>query len=100
MFSRKAEPRKEKLYVKLSSHKAVFLVTGEAKKSKYSYGVPIIPLHGYYYVAKLKRKMSVQELKQYYVILNVNEEDADALKGRKLVVLGYNDDEVLVAEKG
>jgi|GEM_PF-3356230 len=44
--------------------------------------------------------MSVQELKQYYVILNVNEEDADALKGRKLVVLGYNDDEVLVAEKG
>jgi len=29
-------------------------------------------------------------------VLNIDEEDADALKGKKVVVLGYNDNEMLV----
>jgi phosphotransferase system HPr-like phosphotransfer protein len=83
-------------YVWLSSHKAIFIITGEPRESKYSYSVPIIPLHGIYYSSKDKRKYTAKELSDYFVVLNIDEEDADALKGKKVVVLGYNDNEMLV----
>ncbi len=36
--------KKETKYVWLISNKAIFLITGDPKESKYSYGIPIIPL--------------------------------------------------------
>ena len=93
---RQKSDRKKVKYVWISSKKAVFLVTGEPRESKYSYSVPIIPLHGIYYSSKDKRKYTAKELSDYFVVLNIDEEDADALKGKKVVVLGYNDNEMLV----
>ena len=92
---RPKDDRKKVKYVYLSSKKAVFLVTGEPRESKYSYSVPIIPLHGIYYSSKDKRKYTAKELSEYYVVLNIDEEDADALKGKKIVVMGYNESETL-----
>jgi hypothetical protein len=83
-------------YVYLSSKKVVFIVTGEPKGGKYGYGVPIIPVHGVYYSSKDKRKYTAKELGDYYIILNIDKEDVDAIKGKKLVVMGYKDNEVLV----
>jgi len=88
--------RKTAKYVYLSSRKAVFLVTGEARQNKYNYSLPIIPLHGIYYSAKDKRKYTARELSDYYIILNIEEEDADALEGKKVVVMGYDESETLV----
>ena len=88
--------RKKAKYVYLSSKKAVFLVTGNPRENKYSFSVPIVPLHGIYYSSKDKRKYTAKELSDYFVVLNIDEEDADALKGKKVVVLGYNDNEMLV----
>ena len=79
----------------LSSKKAIFIITGEPRESKYSYSVPIIPLHGIYYSSKDKRKYTAKELSDYFVVLNIDKDDADALKGKKIVVLGYNEDETL-----
>jgi hypothetical protein len=90
----KGDQKKVK-YVYLSSKKAVFLVTGDIKKSKYSYSVPIIPLHGIYYSSKEKRKYTAKELVGYFVVLNIDEEDANVLKGKKIVVLGYSENEAL-----
>jgi hypothetical protein len=87
--------RKKVKYVYLSSKKAVFIITGEPRESKYSYSVPIIPLHGIYYSSKDKRKYTAKELSDYYVVLNIDKDDADALKGKKIVVLGYNESETL-----
>jgi len=87
--------RRELKYVWLSSKKAVFLVTGEPRENKYSYSIPIIPLHGLYYSSKDKRKYTAKELSEYYVFLNIDKDDVDALKGKKVVVLGYNESEIL-----
>jgi hypothetical protein len=87
-------------YVWLLSKKAVFLVTGEPRKSKYSYSVPIIPLQGLYYSSKDKRKYTAKELNDYYVMLNIDKDDADALKGKKVVVMGYNESETLFVPGG
>ena len=87
--------RKKAKYIYLSSKKAVFLVTGEPRESKYSYSVPIIPLHGFYYSSKDKRKYNAKELVDYFVVLNIDKEDADVLRGKKIVVLGYNEHEAL-----
>jgi len=92
--------RKTAKYVYLSSHKAVFIITGEARQNKYNYSLPIIPLHGIYYSSREKRKYTAKELADYYVVLNVDEEDADALKGKKVVVLGYDESETLVIADG
>ena len=90
--------RKPVKYVYLASKKAVFLVTGEPKEARYSYGVPIIPLHGYYKADG--KKFTAKDLADYYVVLNLDKDDGlvDAIKeGVRLVVLGYKeDDEVLV----
>ena len=88
--------KKQVKYVYLSSKKAVFIITGEPRESKYSYSVPIIPLHGIYYSSKDKRKYTAKELGDYFVVLNIDEEDADALKGKKVVVMGYNESETLL----
>ena len=88
--------KKEVKYVYLYSRKAVFLITGQPRKNKYSYGVPIIPLHGIYYSSKDKHKYTAKELSEYYVVLNIDAEDADVLRGKKVVVLGYDDNEMLV----
>ncbi|PVU75456.1 hypothetical protein DDW11_02710 [Sulfolobus sp. SCGC AB-777_G06] len=92
--SEKGDQKKVK-YVYLSSKKAVFLVTGEPRESEYSYAVPIIPLHGIYYSTKDKRKYKAKELSDFYVMLNIDKDDADALKGINIVVLGYNENETL-----
>jgi len=92
---RPKDDRKKVKYVYLSSKKAIFLVTGEPRESKYSYSVPIIPLHGLYYSSKDKRKYTAKELVDYFVVLNIDKEDADALRGKKIVVLGYSENEAL-----
>ena len=88
--------RKTAKYVYLSSRKAVFIITGEARQNKYNYSLPIIPLHGIYYSSREKRKYTARELSDYYVILNIDAEDTDALKGKKIVVMGYDESETLV----
>ena len=87
-------------YVYLASKKAAFLVVGEPFESKYSYGVPIIPLHGYYRADG--QKYAAKDLSDYHVVLNLDKDDGlvDAIKeGAKVVVLGYSDDEVLVVDE-
>ena len=91
--------RKPVKYVYLASKKAVFLVTGGPKESKYSYGVPIIPLHGYFKADG--KKYAAKDLADYYVILNLDKDDGlvdEIRNGVKLVAVGYKEDEVLVVE--
>ena len=85
-------------YVYLASKKAVFLVVDEPKKSKYSYGVPIVPLHGFY-KAKDGKKYTAKDLSDYYVVLNLDKDDGlvdEIRNGVKLVVVGYKEGEVFV----
>jgi hypothetical protein len=89
------DERKKAKYVYLYSKKAVFLVTGEPRKNKYSYGVPIIPLQGFYLSSKDRHIYTANELNGYFVVLNIDEEDAEVLRGKKVVVMGYNEDETL-----
>jgi hypothetical protein len=89
-------------YVYLASGKAVFLVTGEPRESKYSYGVPIIPLYGKYR-AKDGKVYDAEELRGKRVVLNVDKNDGliDEIRKRvKLVAIGYAEDEVLAVEDG
>jgi hypothetical protein len=89
--------RKKVKYVWLSSHKAIFIITGEVKESKYSYGVPIIPLHGYY--RSNGKSYTAKELSDYYVILNLPKDaDIDELRGKKVVILGYDQDALYIGE--
>ena len=86
-------------YVWLSSHKAIFIITGESRESKYSYSMPIIPLHGIYYSSKDKRKYTAKELSDYFVVLNVPKDaDIDELKGKRVVILGYDEDALYIDE--
>ena len=88
--------RRDVKYVWLWSKKAVFIITGEPRENKYSYSVPIIPLHGIYYSSKDKRKYTAKELSEYYVFLNIDKDDADVLKGKQVVVMCYDASEMLV----
>jgi hypothetical protein len=89
--------RNKIIYVWLSSHKAIFIVTGEPKESKYSYGVPIIPLHGYY--KSKKKSYTAFELRDYYVVLNLPKDaDIKGLKGKRVVIMGYDKDELYIDE--
>jgi hypothetical protein len=89
--------RKKVKYVWVSSRKAIFIITGEVKESKYSYGIPIIPLHGYY--RSKGKSHTAKELSDYYVVLNLPKEaDIDELKGKRVVILGYDKDALYIDE--
>jgi hypothetical protein len=89
--------RKKVKYVWLSSKKAIYIITGEPRESKYSYGVPIIPLHGYYKSGK--ESYTAKELSDYYVILNLPKDaDIDGLKEKRVVIMGYDKDEIYINE--
>ncbi len=78
--------RKKAKYVYLSSKKAIFIITGEPKESKYSYGVPIIPLHGYYRADG--KSYTAKELSDYFIVLNLPKDaDIDELKGKRVVII-------------
>jgi hypothetical protein len=82
-------------YVWLSSHKAIFIITGEPRESKYSYGIPIIPLHGYYKANG--ESYTAKELSEYFVVLNLPKDaDVDALRGKRVVILGYDQDALYI----
>jgi len=82
-------------YVYLSSKKAIFIITGEVKESKYSYGVPIIPLHGYYKANG--ESYTAKELSEYFVVLNLPKDaDISELKGKRVVILGYDQDALYI----
>ena len=90
-----AKQKKETKYVWLLSNKAVFLVTGDPKESKYSYGIPIIPLFGYY--RSDGKRYTAKDLSDYYVVLNLPKDaNLDELKGKKLVILGFDEDEIYI----
>ena len=96
---RSDDGRRPVKYVYLASKKAVFLVVGEPKESRYSYGVPIIPLHGFYKADG--QKYTAKDLSDYHVILNLDKDDGlvdEIRNGVKLVAVGYKEDEVLVVE--
>ena len=94
--SKKGDRKKVK-YVYLSSKKAVFLVTGEPRENKYSYGVPIIPLHGYYRADG--KRYTAKELSDYFVVLNLPKDaDIDGLKEKRVVIMGYDKDEIYIDE--
>jgi hypothetical protein len=94
--SEKGDHKKVK-YVWVSSKKAIFLVTGEPRESQYSYGIPIIPLHGYY--RSNGKSYKANELSKYYVVLNLPKNaDISELKGKKVVILGYDQDELYIDE--
>jgi len=87
--------RKQVKYVWLSSRKAIFIIRGEVKESKYSYGLPILPLHGYY--KSEGKTYTAKELSEYYVILNLPKTaDISELKGKKVVIVGYDKDEIYI----
>ncbi|MFP3218479.1 MAG: hypothetical protein RXQ99_07750 [Acidianus sp.] len=89
--------RKKVKYVYLSSKKAIFIITGDIKESKYSYGVPIIPLHGYYRADG--KSYTAKELSDYFVVLNLPKDaDIDGLKGKRVVILGYDKDALYIEE--
>ena len=82
-------------YVWLSSHKAIFIITGEPRESKYSYGIPIIPLHGYYKANG--ESYTAKELSEYFVVLNLPKDaDISELKGKRVVILGYDEDALYI----
>gem|GEM_PF-1008163 len=84
-------------YVWLSSHKAIFIITGEPRESKYSYGIPIIPLHGYYKANG--ESYTAKELSEYFVVLNLPKDaDISELKGKRVVILGYDQDALYIDE--
>jgi len=117
---------RQTIYVWLASDEAIFLINGEVRESKYSFGVPIVPLYGKFKSTKEKKVYSADELKGYTVVLNLPKNtnvdelkekkvysadelkgytvvlnlpkntNVDELKGKKVVVLGYSDDEVFV----
>lgn len=82
-------------YVWLTSRKAIFIITGEPLENIYSYGVPIIPLSGYY---RSKDKIyTAKELSEYYVILNLPKDaNVDEIKGKRVVVIGYDEDALYI----
>jgi hypothetical protein len=85
------------IYVWLASDEAIFLIVGEIRESKYSYGVPIVPLYGKYRLSKDNRVYDANELRDYDVILNVSKDaDIDGLKGKRLAVIGFDESEVLI----
>jgi hypothetical protein len=91
--------RKKIKYVYISSKKAIFIITGEVKESRYSYGVPIVPLHGYYKADG--KSYTAKELSNYYVILNLPKTaDIDGLKGKRVVIMGYSKDALYIDEEG
>jgi hypothetical protein len=92
--SKKGDRKKVK-YVWVSSKKAIFLVTGEPRESKYSIGIPIIPLHGYY--SSKGESYTAKELSDFYVILNLPKDfDIDEWKGKKVVIIGYDQDALCI----
>jgi hypothetical protein len=92
----KGDQKKVK-YVWVSSKKAIFLVTGKPRESKYSYGIPIIPLHGYY--RSKGKSYTARELSDFYVVLNLpRHTDTDVLMGKKVVIIGYDKDELYIDE--
>ena len=92
--SEKGERKKLK-YVWVSSRKAIFIITGNIKESKYSYGVPIIPLLGYY--RSKGKTYTAKELGNYYVILNLPKDvNIDELEGKRVVILGYDQDALYI----
>jgi len=94
--SEKGERKKVK-YVWVSSRKAIFIITGEVKESKYSYGIPIIPLHGYY--RSKGNSYTAKELSEYFVVLNLPKDvNIDELEGKRIVVLGYDKDAIYIDE--
>jgi len=85
-------------YVWLSSHKAIFIIIGEVKESKFSYGIPIIPLQGYY--RSKGKSYTPKMLSDYYVILNLPKDaNVSELDGKKVVILGYDQDTLYIAGK-
>jgi len=94
--SEKGERKKVK-YVWVSSRKAIFIITGEPRESKYSYGIPIIPLHGYY--KSNGESYTAKELSEYFVVLNLPKDvNIDELEGKRIVVLGYDKDAIYIDE--
>jgi hypothetical protein len=88
---------KKVIYVWVSSKKAIYLVTGEPRESKYSYGIPIIPLLGFY--RSNGKTYTAKELRDYYVILNLPKDaDIDGLKEKRVVIMGYDKDELYIDE--
>jgi hypothetical protein len=89
--------KKEVKYVYIASSRAIFLINGEVRESKYSFGVEIIPLYGKFRSTKEKKVYGAEELRGYTVVLNLPKNtNVGELKGKKLVVLGYSEDEVFV----
>ena len=95
--SEKGDRRKVK-YVWVSSRKAIFIIIGEVKESKYSYGIPIIPLQGYY--RSKGKSYTPKMLSDYYVILNLPKDaNVSELDGKKVIILGYDQDTLYIAGK-
>jgi len=94
------QPRhKEVKYVWLASEHAVFLIVGEPRESKYSYTVQIIPLYGEFWSSKDKKVYEAEELKGYDVFLNLPKDaNVDKLRGKRIVILGYDKDSVFIEE--
>jgi hypothetical protein len=85
------------IYVWLASDEAVFLIAGDVREAKYSYGVPIVPLFGKYRSSKDDKVYDADELRDYDVVLNVSKDaDVNELKGKRLAVIGFNESEVLI----
>jgi hypothetical protein len=95
----KAERKRKVVYVWLKSKRAIFLVRGEPKESKYSVGLPITPLYGKYRPREDDKARDAHELNDFDVVLNIPKgENVDLLKGKKIVIVGFDEDEVLLVK--
>jgi hypothetical protein len=91
---------KPTVYVWLAKpEKAIFIIVGEPKESRYSYGLPIKPLYGKYRSTKDNKVYDADELRGHNVVLNVPKDaDINAIKGKKVAVVGFDKDEVFLEE--
>jgi hypothetical protein len=95
----KAERKRRVIYVWLESERAIFVVRGEPKESKFSIGLPITPLYGKYRSREDGKTRDARELGDFDVVLNIPKgENVDLLKGKKVVVVGFDEDEILVVK--
>lgn len=99
--SDKVIPKKEKKYVYLASSEAIFLITGKIRESRFSYGIPIVPLLGKFRSYKEGKTYDATELRGYDVVLNLPKDfEVEKVKDKRIVVLGYDRDSIYIDEDG
>jgi hypothetical protein len=109
-MSKLNDRKKEKIYVMPESEKAIFILYDSFKKREISLTWymtwPIRPVYGVYRTVPSLYDFygltyTAEQLRDYYVILAIpitpeNKDLGDQWKGKKLIIMGYEKDEVII----